>query len=241
MVVVAVDLGGTNLRAGLVSTSGVFLDSYEIKNYDQTSNESILRALNRAIRAAAKDRAIDGIGIGVPGLVDAETGVVKDLANVPVWRNVSVRDRLAEEFGLDPKRVVVNNDANCFALGEYRFGDHGLASGNRDLVGMIIGTGLGAGLVIDGKLHSGRNTSAGEIGEIPYGATTLEAVVSGTGFQQMFGISAKEAARRIQDENNALMRTAFTHYGKHVGVALAIVAYVYNPEVIVVGGGVAKA
>src|SRR5258708_3744970 len=133
---IGVDLGGTNVRAGLVQDSNIVkLQAREISS--KAESQLILNEVCDTI-ASVFQRGVSGIGIGVPSAVDAK-GVVHSVANIPSWHAVPLKKILERRFGVP---AFVNNDAKCFALGELHYGE---GRGYKNLVGMIVGTGLGAG------------------------------------------------------------------------------------------------
>jgi glucokinase len=130
----------------------------------------------------------------------------------------------------------VNNDANCFAVGELHFGE---GRGFRHLVGVTIGTGLGAGVIINGHLYSGANCGAGEIGTIPYKDATIEDYVSGTRFHRELRVGGHTLRERAL-EGDARALQAFAEFGADFGHAMMTILYAYDPEAIVLGGSVTK-
>jgi glucokinase len=230
--VVGVDLGGTNVRAGRVC-------GQEIREHrsraisGRGSQEAVLQEISETIAAVIDDQ-VDGIGIGVPSLVDVEKGIVYTVENIPSWQEVPLKKILEQDFKVP---VYVNNDANCFALGELYFG---AGRGFRDLVGMVLGTGLGAGIIINGKLYCGRNCGAGEIGTIPFREHTVEYYCSGQFFQHRYGVDGGlvyERARR----GDASALDQFAAFGDNLGQAVMTALYAYDPEIVVLGGSVSKA
>lgn len=157
---IGVDLGGTNVRVGLVD-NGILVRQRSMALEQKDSLQATLAQLIALIQPFADD-SVNSIGIGVPSVVDIDRGIVYNVANIPSWEEVALRDILEKEFDLP---VFVNNDVNCFILGEHQFG---LAKGYRSAVGMSIGTGLGSGIIIDNQLYAGSNCGAGEIGLLPY-------------------------------------------------------------------------
>jgi glucokinase len=230
--VIGVDLGGTNVRAGKVV--GQEITGHHAQAISgRGSQETVLREIRETI-AAVFDKTIAGIGIGVPSLVDVDKGVVYTVENIPSWKEVPLKEILERDFQVP---VYVNNDANCFALGEFYFG---AGRGFRDLVGMILGTGLGAGLVINGRLYCGRNCGAGEIGTIPYREHTVEYYSSGQFFQHQYGMNGGDVYEQaLRGEPGALEK--FAAFGDNLGQAVMTALYAYDPEIIVLGGSVSKA
>ena len=156
---------------------------------------------------------IKGIGIGVPSVVDVEKGIVYNVTNIPSWHRVPLKDILEDEFEIP---VSVNNDVNCFALGEYKFG---LAKGMKHVVGVSAGTGLGAGIIVNDHLFNGNNCGAGEIGLLPYLDHNIEYYASGNLFRAVFHTTAEAAAsrrrcREILKPSAIGMNSAFT-WPKH--------------------------
>ena len=157
---IGVDLGGTNVRAGLVKDGRIVRLLSEPCKADRPEGEVVDHIASLIGKLITPDVA--RIGIGVPSVVDAARGIVYNVVGIPSWREVYLKDLLEKRFGVP---VYVNNDCNCFALGVSRFGE---ASAYSDVVCVALGTGVGAGIVIGGELYCGHDTGAGEIGSIPY-------------------------------------------------------------------------
>jgi glucokinase len=230
--VIGVDLGGTNVRAGkIVDQKMVAHNARSITA--QGSQDLVLQEI-RATIAAVFDSQVSAIGIGVPSLVDVDKGIVYSVGNIPSWKEVRLKKYLEQSFGIP---AHVNNDANCFALGEFYFG---AGRGFRHLVGMILGTGLGAGVIINKKLYCGHNCGAGEIGKIHYKEHTIEYYCSGRFFQHQYGTDGSILYERAR-QGDAQALEIFNSYGDNLGQALMIALYAYDPEIIVLGGSVSKA
>lgn len=229
--VVGVDLGGTNVRAALLD--GDRLGEIHAARIDpRGSGDEVLEQLSSVIDACGGAR-FSGIGVGVPSLVDAERGIAYDTLNIPGWSEFPLKRRLEDRYRVP---VAVNNDANCFALGEQRFGKGRLY---RTFVGLTLGTGLGGGLIIGGRLHAGRLGGAGEFGMIPYRDGFLEHYASGQYFRRVHGIDGEEAARRAAAGDPAA-RALFLDYGTHLGNALKVVLHAIDPEAVIFGGSVSR-
>jgi glucokinase len=230
-VVVGVDLGGTNVRAGLVA-DGRLAEVRSAPVRSQGSMEDVLEDMFGVLDALMKPEVV-GIGAGVPSVIDLATGMVYDVQNIPSWKAVPLKARLAERYRLP---VYVNNDANCFAAGEKHFGklepcDHG--------VGLIVGTGLGSGIIANGRLYSGATCGAGEFGMLPYLDLNFEAYASGQFFERVHGLTGRELAERAAaGEEKAL--AIFVEFGRHLGEAIKAICYAVDPEIIVLGGSVSK-
>ena len=155
---IGIDLGGTNMRVGL--TDGASLVGSVIEPCPaKGTEEEVLNQLKQQIAQLMRPE-VTGIGVGVPSVVDSQQGIVYNVANIPAWKEVHLKTILEQAFGVP---VAVNNDANCFALGVWRFGE---GQGVSDMVGLTMGTGIGSGIIIGGKLYNGVNTGAGEIGSV---------------------------------------------------------------------------
>jgi len=230
--VIGVDLGGTNVRAGkMVGQEMVAHRSRAITS--KGTQDQVLQEIRETI-SAVFDKQVSAIGIGVPSLVDVDQGIVYTVENIPSWKEVQLKKNLEQAFAIP---VFVNNDANCFALGELYFG---AGRGYQHLVGMILGTGLGAGIIISHKLYCGHNCGAGEIGTIPYRENTIEYYCSGQFFQHQYGLDGGTLFERAQQGDRQALEI-FHEYGDNLGHAVMIALYAYDPEIIVLGGSVSKA
>jgi glucokinase len=229
--VVGVDLGGTKVTAGAVSNGVVTrLESRRIP--PAGSEDAVLAEIVAAIAKVSDESAI-GIGVGVPSVVELATGVVLEVENIPTWRRVPLKAILEDRVGLP---TYVNNDANAFAVGEHRFGR---GRGFRDLVGMTLGTGLGAGLIIDGRLHSGRNCGAGELGSIPHRDGTIEDYCSGRFFLREYGVAGEVMEVQARRGDDAAL-AAFARFGREVASVMMLVACALDPEAVILGGSVSR-
>jgi glucokinase len=228
-IAIGVDLGGTNVRAGRVEgRRAVQVKSQPVRAHGTA--EDVFDDLC-AVIDAVYTKGVGGIGVGVPSLVDAKDGTIIDTTNIPSWKNVPLRRKLEKKYGVP---VRLDNDANCFALGEQRFGS---LKAVENFVGLIIGTGLGAGIISRGRLHSGIDCGAGEFGMIPYKDSILEHYASGQFFLKFGRGGAELAASAEAGEDDALQ--IFAQYGQHLGHAIRIILYALAPEMIVLGGSVA--
>lgn len=180
--VAGVDLGGTNIQFGIVDANGSILGRSKGKTNPDQGLDAILDRIVSGIEVAADTAGhdimdLDAVGIGVPGPVDPATGVVHEAVNLR-WMQIPVGDLLTERLGLP---VVVDNDVNVAVYGEAR---HGSGIGSQHLVGAWVGTGVGGGFVLDGRLYYGHHFSAGELGHVllypsnPPGLRTVEKICS---------------------------------------------------------------
>ena len=229
---IGMDIGGTNARVGLVENGQVTrLEAVAIKAQDSVA---VVLAQIFELIERINNPAVNGIGIAFPSIMDVEKGIVFDVNNIPAWKEVHLKDILEKRYNLP---VRLNNDANWFALGEKYF-CQGKSYSN--LVGLIVGTGLGAGIVIDGKIYSGANGGAGEFGMVPYLDKYLEYYYSG----QFFDNHGNKSGDRLASAATAGDKDAlaiFKVFGHHFGQAIKIIQYTIDPEIIILGGSVRKA
>jgi len=183
---------------------------------------------------------ISGIGIGSPGPLDLQNGIIVDPPNLPTLHNFPIKQTLENYFKLD---VAINNDANCFVLGETCFGS---AQNAAIVCGATLGTGFGCGIVIDHKIFSGSTGTAAEVWCSPYADRNFEEYGSARTirriYQQITGqeLEAKEIFNLAdQDDQDAI--AAWSEFGLHLGRILAIITNLLDPDVIVIGGSVSHA
>jgi glucokinase len=227
--VIGVDLGATNIRSAWVNQSSI----QNIKSKRINSSGSVEEVLSDIFNLVDPliDEQVEGIGIGVPSVVDIQKGIVYDVQYIPSWKEVPLKKWMEERYDLP---VFVNNDANCFALGELYFGE---GKGLDTLIGLAIGTGMGAGIIIHGKLYAGPNCGAGEFGMVEYLDKVYEYYCSGQFFQNVYQVDGEtvfQNARRGEPEALKL----YEIMGMHLGNAIKVILYTYDPELIVMGGSV---
>lgn len=228
----AIDLGGTNVRIGIIK-EGTVIDKIVRPCPSTLSYMEGVAYLVSLIETMISPE-VKSIGIGVPSVVDATRGIVYNVVNIPSWKEVPLKDILEEKFHIP---VFVNNDANCFALGEYTFGE---GKPYKDMLGITIGTGVGAGVIIDGQLFNGKNTGAGEIGSLPYLANDFEHYCSSIFFTRYHKITAKEAGKRAKAGDEKTLGI-WNEFGMHFGNLIKAAMFTYDPEAIVLGGGITEA
>ncbi len=230
-IILGIDIGGTSIKAGVL-VSGQLQDIRSIPTPAGESQEDILETIATFIDSYGGYDFV-GIGIGIPGLVDARRGLVLGLANIPSFQQVPLKKFLEDRFG---KPVEVNNDANCFALGVQKFGP---GRPFQHLVGITLGTGVGGGIVINGQLYSGLNSAAGEWCGATYLDMTFEDYCSGKFFNRVYQSKPKTLAKLAQ-EGDPVALQAFDEFGRHVGELLKVILYSLAPEAIVLGGSIRK-
>jgi len=197
------------------------------------TEDVVLSQLKRQI-AQLMTPEVTGIGVGVPSVVDCQQGIVYNVANIPAWKEVHLKEILEKEFGVP---VAVNNDANCFALGAWRYGE---GQGTNDMVGLTIGTGIGSGIIIGGKLYNGVNTGAGEIGSLPFRDADYEFYCSSRFFSQLHGDTGANFGKRAQAGDPQAI-AVWEEFGANIGELIKAVLFTYAPEAIIIGGGIANA
>lgn len=267
-VAIGMDIGGTSVKMGLVSRAGRVLSARSVPTAEARGCRAQLLLWTRHARELADEArrmgaSVAGIGIGAPGPVDARRGFVYFFPNIPGWKNVPLRDLLRRRTGFT---VRVDNDANAMALGEFR---HGAGRGATDVVFLTLGTGVGGGLVIGGRLFDGPSYSAAEIGHLVIDERGPRCACGNRGCLETFvgnGYLVAEARRRLAGgERSVLARwTAAGHRldpillgkaaragdrlaagiweraGDRLGTALAGLVNILNPQRIILGGGVAQ-
>lgn len=227
-IVLGLDIGGTKISAGL-NDNGVIYDRKKINTPFNSSKEEVLEVIADLI-AGYRSSGFKAIGIGIPGLVDPHKGIVYNLANIPSFQKVDLKEYLEAIFKVP---VFINNDANCFTLGEYRFGP---AKTHRHVVGISLGTGVGTGIIANSVLYTGHICGAGEWGGVPYLDKTFEDYCS----SKFFGGNAKSFAKKAMNEDAVALRR-FEEYGHHIGMLIQRILFTFSPESIVLGGSISKA
>lgn len=269
---VGVDLGGTTTKLAIMTVAGEIINKWEIVTDTGNEGKNIIKNIAISIEdkinelGKTKER-IKGIGIGTPGPVNLTTGVVYNAVNLGWKENYPLKELLEEEIGL---LVKADNDANCAALGEMWKGS---GAGAENLVCITIGTGVGGGVIVDGKIVQGVKGAAGEIGHMTVVADggapcncgksgCLETIVSATGIVRQvmeklsneknlagelvnkYQLTRKITAKDVFDagrNGDSLALSIIEHTAVHLGLALASIGNILNPEKIVIGGGVSKA
>ncbi len=257
---VGIDIGGTKCAACLGDENGNLLRSVRFRTQRgtrgwRTTVDQLRSAASRLVRDQG-EAEVRGVGISCGSPMDVERGLIQEPANLPGWRDVPIVDMLRDEFSTDT--VWLENDANAGALAEFTFGA-GKRSGSQNLVFLTFGTGLGAGLIIDGRLYRGANGYAGEIGHLRLGsygpagcgkAGSFEGFCSGGGIAQLANterrawfdetvlpddrVNANDVASGA-NEGDALCRRILEISGDYLGRGLAVLLDIVNPDTIVIG------
>lgn len=229
--IIGVDLGGTNMRAGLVQGDKILeVSSCLVPKTDRA--EDVTAALIKTIRKVLTGD-VEGIGVGVPSLVKAASGIVYDVQNIPSWKKIPLKEILEKEFKLP---VYINNDANCFAVGERVYG---AGQAYEDFVGLITGTGVGGGVIKKGHLMPDQNCGAGEFGMMPYLEHDYEYYCSGQFFENEHNVNGGDLAE-LASEGDKKAQAIFAEYGTHLGRVIKAILFSVDPQAIVLGGSVSK-
>jgi glucokinase len=263
---IGIDLGGTKISTALVDATGkIIARDYRETRAAEGQKAVIARMVDAAHRvigeAGLAPAQVMAVGVGIPGPIDSQTGVVTAPPNLPGWKNVPIKQLIEEALGIT---TFMENDANAAALGEHRFG---AGRGVQDMIYVTASTGIGGGLILNGQLYSGTTGAAGEIGHVtvlPWGPYCgcgnrgcLEALASGTAIAregremvrrgvptliaelaegQPERVTAKliaEAADKGDIEAQEILAEAMAY----LGVGMANLVNLFNPELIVIGGG----
>ncbi len=265
---IGVDLGGTNLRVATIDVQGRILKQTRLKTNLRAGRESVLQEISAAVDKLrvphSSEAHLAGIGIGVPGIIYAEEGRIRESPNLPGWENYPIRDEIEQQLGV---RVFLDNDANAAALGEKWMG---LGRDVDSLAMLTLGTGVGGGVVQNGRVWHGALGMAGEFGHItinpdgpPCGCTNhgcLETMASATAIVRMAHEAIREGrspalAQLARDcseltsemvhrkalEGEEAARDIFTVVGRALGIALADLVNIFNFPLYAITGGVTKA
>lgn len=230
--VIGVIFGGKHLSAARIE-NGTIAEIVQREINNQETEEIILSDIIHAINSVYNDSVL-GIGIGVPSLVDVKNGIVINPTNIPSWHKVHLKDILEEQFSIP---VYINNDANCFALGEKYFG---VAKNFDNIAGITIATGFGVGIIINGKLYSGRNVGAGEFCSIPYRDHDYEYYCSTKYFVTKYGIKHDILLSRARKKDKIAL-AIYELFGNDLGNAIKTIICALDPDAIVIGGLITEA
>lgn len=262
--VFGVDVGGTTVKLGFFDVEGNLLDKWEIPTNTENGGSRILPDVAASIEAKLAEKKIDkaevaGVGLGAPGPIDAQ-GVVYNAVNLG-WGVFSIKDKLSELLGLP---VMAGNDANVAALGEMWKGG---GRGHKNVIAVTLGTGVGGGIIVEGRIVTGSVGAGGEIGHMHVEddetelcgckcCGCLEQYASATGIVRLAkrrlakdntpsairkeNISAKTVFDAVKAGDSVAIEVA-EQFGEYLGKALGVVAAILNPEIFVIGGGVSKA
>lgn len=247
---IGVDLGGTNLRVAAIDINGQIVDRVsEPANFDQGPEEVVreICCVIKEVRDRAGAAGLNGVGIGVPGFIDMDAGVVLGSANLPGFEGFPVRDEIQEHLGTP---IILENDANAAALGEMWMG---AGQNTRDLILITLGTGIGGGIVIDGKVLHGFSGMAGEFGHMtvfpdgnPCGCGNMgclekhasASAIAAMGAMMHMGRDMTSAkVFELAQAGNTRAKLVFESMGRALGIAIANLINVFNFPLYLISGG----
>jgi glucokinase len=238
---IGLDLGGTNIKAGLVSPRGKVIKRCEIPTQAHKGLKAVIDNIVSAIKKV-KSGKIGGIGIGSPGPMDHKKGIITHSVNLQ-FRNTPLRKIVQDKFKV---KTFLDNDANCFALGEALFGS---GRKHENVVGITLGTGLGGGFVVNKKIYHGRNNAA-ELGHITIkydgprsrcgNQGCIETYAAARGITRIFHGSDPYAIYKLALQGNKKAIRTFERTGHYLGIGLTNIIYALDPDIIVIGGKISN-
>jgi glucokinase len=255
-VAIALDLGGTHLKSGLVEPSGRIVHQGSVPSGSKEKSEKILQRILESVSqeakwAAAQGYAVRGIGFGIPGILSFPQGVVHRSPQFPHWKDYPLRKNLSRRLSLP---FTLDNDANMAALGE---GWRGSAKGKRSYLLLTLGTGIGGGIVIDGRVLRGDSGFGGELGHLVIEREGRPCQCGGRGCLEMYASSVgireemremgfkkfptPEALYRLARQGDKTARRIYENFGKALGAGIASLVNVLDLEFVILGGGLSGA
>jgi len=265
--IISVDFGATFIKLGKLSLTGAIIEKDFFPTREFKTRDSLISNIVEKVSVLiGKDKPkVLGIGVGMPGPVDYDRGVIYNLTNVKGWKNVHLKAILKKKFKGLP--VFIDNDANAAALGEAQWG---AAKGCKDIVCVTLGSGVGGGLIIGGEVYRGRGYSAGEIGHLSIERYGPQCNCGGSGCMEAFvgnSYIVKDVIKRLKNGQRSIILklcegkyskitpevidraskkgdrfsiNIWKEVGSNIGIGLSSIVNILNPEIIVIGGGVSK-
>jgi len=202
-----------------------------VQNLSKDTNaNSVINTIIKIISQLEDD--VVGIGVGIPSVLDRKNGIIYDVQNIPSWKEVHLKEILEKHFN---KKVFINNDANCFAIGERVFG---IGQKYENFIGLAIGTGIGGGIINNGSLLKDVNCGSGEFGEMKYLDARYEDYCSSLFFKKKYNIDGFDLYNMaLSGDSKAL--EIFKTFGFHLGNMIKTVLFALDPEAIILGGSIA--
>lgn len=242
-VTLGIDIGGTRIKAVALSQDLETIEKYEGPSDADDGPDAVRRALSLTVEYfRGKALKIQGIGVGCAGSVDPKTGVVRNSPNFAQWKNVPLKEWLETDFELP---TTVENDANCAVYTEWKLG---AGKDLRNVVLLTLGTGIGGGLILDGRLFRGSTGTGGELGHFSIYADGKPCPCGNRGcFERYCSASAlreategKYSAREIFMQQSSKFGPLVEQFLHDFSIGLTSIANIFDPDVILIGGGVAK-
>jgi len=256
---IGIDFGGTTVKPGVVANGEIVARLEPIRTLDHPGHDSLLQAIRDAIEhLRGQHPEVAAVGAGLPGLIDSVNGRVWQLSNVPGWENVALTALLEEWTGLP---AAIDNDAKAMTYAEWLFG---AARGGVNVVCVTLGTGVGGGLIFDGKLYRGSNLGAGEIGQMTidpngvrgqYGnfgalekyvghvqiSERAQTLYQAAGLTKTLDECSPLALQIAAQAGDTVAHRVWEEVGFNIGITLCDIVWLLNPDRIVIGGGVGQA
>lgn len=241
MNVISVDVGGSKIAASKIElhpkTQTVKKNSLQqvlnIPTKAKGSKQEVLEQIIQLIDTLIDNKSV-AITLGVPSSIDSEKKKIISTTNIKNLQNVNIVDILHKKYGI---AIFMENDANCFALSQHRFGK---AKKFQHSVGITLGTGFGAGIIINDTIYLGHHHEAGEFGKISFKDKTIEEYVSGKFFENTYNKSAKHMYEDAK-KGVKLAKKAFEEFAKNLAQVLFAIQETFDPEIIVLGGSLCNA
>lgn len=230
--IIGIDIGGTKIGIGLL-VNGKIMQFVKLDTPADGTKEEVMQQIVKGVESLEGYEDAIGIGIGAPGLINEEEGVIFSVTNIPSWREVHLKSYLEDHFR---KPVYITNDANCFAIGVKIYGE---GQSFKNVICLALGTGVGAGVVIDGYLYSGSVAGAGEVGGLPYLDADFETYCSGKFFKQVNKVDGQTVYEKAKQNDPEALKL-FAEFGHHVGNLIKTTIFMLAPEAVIVGGSVSN-
>jgi len=245
-IIIGVDVGGTKIMTGAINTDGEIIgEPIKVLTVSSEPAETIVKKITDSVGKILKTidvdiRNIAGIGIGVTGPLDIENGIILECPQLPTMNFYPLLTTLEKYF---PVPISMNNDANCLIYGETIFG---VGKGKKNVVGFTLGTGIGSAIILDKKILNGSTGTAGEVWTSPYGNGIIEDFVSGEGVAKIYkSISGNTKSSleifQLAKNNDVNALQTWKEFGEHLAVAMAWAINLIDPEIVIIGGSIAKA
>jgi glucokinase len=228
---IGVDIGGTSIVAARFSASEL-IEQAEVPTGSERPAMEIMESLFEAIEKVLTNEVV-GIGIGMPGFMNAETGEILQINNIKSFNGFFIKPEVEKRFNLP---TFQSNDANCFALGETYYG---AGKKYKNLVGITLGTGLGGGIILDRKIHTGLMGGAGELGCVPFHGGMVEDICSAALFKNKYNTTGTELYKKAKDGDRDSL-AVFEELAQNIGELIRSVMYILAPDAFVIGGSVAN-
>ncbi|NQT23329.1 MAG: ROK family protein [Candidatus Omnitrophica bacterium] len=266
---IGIDIGATNTKFGLVDGKGRIKSKKVIRTSCYNGAAQFVSIAKDIVYLFIKEKKLKknqlcGIGIGAPGAIDSNKGIVHYLTNLKGWKGIHLRKMIESKLGI---RAYLDNDANVMAIGEFSFG---AGRGSKNMIGVTLGSGVGGGLVLDGRVYRGTNMAGGEIGHVPVNVEGPKCACGGSGCLEAYVGSpyiVKKTLKLIKGKKTAIMKLIkgktsrltpkiiykaalkgdpiakriLRETGIYLGVGLTGIINLLNPDAVVIGGGVANA